>query len=232
MKQYLIIGGSSGIGKDLCQILLEEGHDVIATYNSSKPEVDSQHICFQPLDVEEESPDFSWMPAHLDGIIYCPGNISLKPFEKVKPKEFIDDYNLQVMGAIKCIQAALPALKKSPQASIVLFSTIAVKVGFNFHSIVSASKGAIEGLCRSLAAEYAPNIRVNCIAPSLTDTPLAQRILRTDAQKNNQAQNHPLKRIGESLDIAKAAHYLLTDNSSWITGQILHIDGGLSTVRI
>ena len=137
---------------------------------------------------------------------------------------------MQTIGAIKVIQKLLQNLKAG-KGSIVLFSTVAVQQGFNFHSQVAVSKGAIEGLTRSLAAEFAPTIRVNCIAPSLTDTPLAGKLLSSDQKRDANAERHPLKRIGTSMDIANAVAYLLSDDSSWVTGQILKIDGGMSSIK-
>ena len=144
----------------------------------------------------------------------------------------MDDYQLQVIGAIKSIQAALPALKKGNQPAIVLFSTAAVQTGLNFHSMVSASKGALEGMTRALAAEFAPTIRVNCIAPSLTDTPMAAALLNTEEKRNANALRHPLRRIGTPADIAHMAEFLLTEKSGWVTGQIMHVDGGISRLKV
>jgi len=167
----------------------------------------------------------------LDGLVYCPGSINLKPFHRIKPEAFVDDFNLQVVGAIKAAQAALPLLKKGTNPSIVLFSTVAVQSGFPFHSQVAASKGALEGLTRALAAEFAPTIRVNCIAPSITDTPLAERLLSSDEKREANAQRHPLKEIGNPDDIAHTATFLLSPKAKWITGQILHVDGGMSSIK-
>ena len=135
------------------------------------------------------------------------------------------------MGAIAVIQKLLPNLKQAETSSIVLFSTVAVQTGMGFHASIAASKGAIEGLARSLASEFAPKIRVNCIAPSLTDTPLAERLLNSPEKREASAARHPLKAIGAPADIASAAAFLLSDQASWMTGQILHIDGGMSSVR-
>jgi NAD(P)-dependent dehydrogenase (short-subunit alcohol dehydrogenase family) len=137
---------------------------------------------------------------------------------------------LQTIGAIRIIQQVLPNLKAG-KGSVVMFSTVAVQQGFNFHSQVAVSKGAIEGLTRSLAAELAPTIRVNCVAPSLTDTPLAGRLLNSEQKKDANAERHPLKRIGTSEDIANAVAYLLSDESSWVTGQVIKVDGGISTIK-
>lgn len=165
------------------------------------------------------------MPENLAGVIYCAGSINLRPFERIKPEDFVDDYRLQVVGAIKTIQAVASKLKTSDNAAIILFSTVAVQTGLPFHSQVSASKGAIEGLTKALAAEYAPKIRVNCIAPSLTDSPLAASLLNTDQKRQANAERHPLKRIGTTDDIADMVEFLLSSKASWITGQILHVDG-------
>jgi NAD(P)-dependent dehydrogenase (short-subunit alcohol dehydrogenase family) len=232
MKHYLVIGASSGIGKELAGFLVRSGHQVFGTYFNHQmiSGEDSQEYHF--LDVNEKELNFDYLPEILDGLVYCPGSINLKPFHRIKPEEFMEDYQLQVIGAVKSIQAALPRLKKSGKASIVLFSTVAVQSGFNFHSQVSSSKGAIEGLTRALAAELAPSIRVNCIAPSLTDTPLAEKLLNTEDKKGANAQRHPLKRIGAPEDLAHMAEFLLSEKSSWITGQVLHVDGGISTLKV
>lgn len=229
MKNYLVVGASSGIGKALAQQLAAEGHQITGTYHNTSVE-ESENINFHQLDVTADfDPDF--FPEQLDGLVYCPGSINLLPFKHIKPEDYAADLNLQVLGAIRVIQAALPALKKSPTASIVLFSTVAVQSGFTFHSQVAVSKGAIEGLTKALAAELAPSVRVNAIAPSLTDTPLASKMLSTDQKREANAQRHPLKRIGTPQDMANAASFLLSEKSSWITGQIMAVDGGMSGIK-
>ena len=230
MKNYLVIGASSGIGEALVQELKTFDSQIFGTYHHNKTENQS-NIEYHHLDVTAEI-SLSFLPEKLDGLVYCPGAIKLKPFKRIEPADFIDDLNLQVIGAIKIIQAALPALKKSGNASILLFSTVAVQSGFNFHSQVSVSKGAIEGLAKSLAAEFAPSIRVNAIAPSLTDTPLSASLLNTEQKRELNANRHPLKRIGTTQDIASAAAFLLSDKASWISGQIIHVDGGMSTLKV
>lgn len=230
MKTIVVIGGSSGIGKQVVHLMSEQGAEVYATYNTH-PQEDEGHTHYFKYNALDDSLDVSALPEIIDGLVYTPGSINLKPFHRLSPDSFITDYQLQVIGAVKVIQALLPRLKKSEFGSIVLFSTIAVQKGFSYHAQVASSKGAIEGLTRSLAAEFAPNIRVNAIAPSLTETPLSQRMLKTDQQKENNANNHPLKRIGQPEDIAQMAAFLLSDKSSWITGQILHVDGGLSSLN-
>ncbi|MBN2610388.1 MAG: SDR family oxidoreductase, partial [Bacteroidales bacterium] len=188
-------------------------------------------IKYVQLNVLDDHFSLDFLPETLSGVVYCPGSINLRPFERIKPDDFTNDYNLQVVGAIKTIQSVASKLKKSENAAIVLFSTVAVQTGLPFHSQVSASKGAIEGLTKALAAEYAPKIRVNCIAPSLTDTPLAASFLNSEQKKEANAQRHPLKRIGAIDDIVNMAEFLLSTKASWVTGQILHVDGGFSTLK-
>lgn len=229
--QYLIIGGSSGIGLQLAIQLSQSGNEVIATFNKNRPTVEYPHIRFEHLNVLEDDLSINSLPDELAGLAYCPGSINLRPFERIKPADFESDYKLQVTGAIKVIQLVLPRLKNSEEASIVLFSTLAVQTGLPFHSLVSASKGALEGLTKALAAEYAPKIRVNCIAPSLTDTPLAASLLNSEQKREANALRHPLKRFGKTEDIANMAEFLLSQKASWITGQVLHVDGGLSSLK-
>ncbi len=232
MANYLIIGASSGIGRALALKMAENGHHVYGTYNTHEIQSDNPLIQYTHLNVLDDNLSFDYLPETLSGVIYCPGTINLRPFERIKPVDFAHDYNLQVVGAIKTIQAVVSKLKKTDNAAILLFSTLAVQTGLPFHTQVSASKGAIEGLTKALAAEYAPKIRVNCIAPSLTDTPLAASLLNTDQKKEANALRHPLKRIGTTDDIVHLADFLLSANASWISGQIMHADGGMSTLRV
>jgi len=229
-KNYVVIGGSSGIGRELVQLLEKEGNNVFATYHENI--INSQgNIQYQKLDVLSDSLNLESFPEQIDGLVYCPGSINLKPFKRFSEDDFINDFKLQVVGATRVIKTLLPKLMKSENSSIVLFSTIAVQNGFNFHSQVATSKGAIDGLTRSLSAEFAPKIRVNAIAPSLTDTPLADKFLNTTQKMEAQAERNPLKKVGTVTDIAEAANYLLTKKSSWVTGQVLHVDGGYSTIK-
>jgi NAD(P)-dependent dehydrogenase (short-subunit alcohol dehydrogenase family) len=232
MQHFLVTGGSSGIGKELATQLAESGNRVTATFNKNKPTVDNPLIDYHPLNVLDETFSLDFLPDELAGLVYCPGCINLRSFERIKPADFEEDYKIQVIGAIRLIQMVLPRLKKAEQASIVLFSTVAVQTGLPFHSQVSASKGAIEGLTKALAAEFAPKIRVNCIAPSLTNTPLAASLLNTVQKMEANALRHPLKRIGTVKDIANMAAFLLSENTSWITGQTLHVDGGMSSLKV
>lgn len=231
MKNYLIIGGSTGIGKSLTNILAKEAN-VYSTYNNTSVQSDNAFVSYHHLDINNDELVLENLPDQIHGIAYCPGSINLKPFKRIKPSQFIDDFELQVTGAIKIIQKVLPNLLACENSSILLFSTVAVQQGFNYHSMVAVSKGAIEGLTRSLAAEFAPTIRVNAIAPSITDTPLASRILGSDERKESNAQRHPLKSIGNPDNIAQLGAFLLTDKSSWITGQIIHADGGMSSIKL
>ena len=228
MANYLIVGASSGIGWQLANQLVSQGHQVYGTYNSHL--VSDEKIHFQPLDVLADEIRLE-LPEKLDGLVYCPGSILLRPFNRISTADFAKDHALNVGGLVKVLQQVLPNLKNSEQPSVVLFSTVAVQTGLPFHSLVSASKGAIEGLTRALAAELAPRIRVNCIAPSLTDTPLAGSLLNTPEKKEANAQRHPLKRVGMAEDIANACEFLLSSKSAWITGQVIPVDGGMSSIK-
>lgn len=228
MKNYLIIGGSSGIGKATVELLEAAGHRVYSTYLNNQLTSRSKNVSYHKLDVLEEIIKLDFIEGNLDGLVYCPGRINLKPFKAIKPQTFVEDYNLQVLGMIKVIKSALPILNHG--ASIVCFSTVAVQMGFNFHSLVGSSKGAIEGLVTSLAAEFAPKYRVNAIAPSLVNTPMAASLLNTEEKIKLNGDRHPLKRVGAPTDIAKMTEFLLSDHTSWITGQILHVDGGKSSI--
>ena len=231
MANYLIVGASSGIGKQLALQMAESGNRVYGTYNNTNFSSTNELISYHPLNVLDENLNLEFLTDSLNGLVYCPGSINLKPFGKITPTDFVEDYKLQVVGAISIIQSVFAKLRRSGNGSIVLFSTIAVQNGFPYHSQVSASKGAIEGLTKALAAEFSPKIRVNCIAPSLTETPLAINLLNTDEKKEANAAKNPLKRNGTPDDIANMAEFLLSYKASWMTGQILHVDGGYSTIK-
>jgi len=230
MKNYVVIGGTSGIGQALVELLSRDNQVWYTGRNPQEPQNPNCHAI--ALDVTQEDLDFSWLPDTVHGIAYCVGAIALKPFHRIKPQEFVDDFQKQSLGAVKTLQAAFNSLKNAENASVVLFSTVAVQTGFPFHTLVSSSKGAIEGLTRALAAEWAPKVRVNAIAPSITQTPLAGSLLNSPEKIEANASRHPLKKIGQPHDIAKLAQFLLSEDSSWITGQIHHIDGGISNIKV
>ncbi|WP_276976416.1 SDR family oxidoreductase, partial [Flavobacterium filum] len=179
-----------------------------------------------------DSLDTSKLPEIIDGLVYCPGSINLRPFKGIKPETFEADMHINFFSMIKVIQTILPNLSASNQSSIVLFSSVAASMGMPFHTSVAAAKGAIEGFAKALAAEFTPKIRVNVIAPSLTDTPLADKFLNNDVKREKSAERHPLKRFGTADDLAQMATFLLNDKSSWISGQIFHVDGGMSTLLV
>jgi NAD(P)-dependent dehydrogenase (short-subunit alcohol dehydrogenase family) len=193
---------------------------------------DLKEVRHLSIDVTRADIDPGSLPKRIQGLVYCPGSIRLRPFQRLKPEEFLEDFQINLLGAVNAIKACLPGLKsaKAP-GSFVLFSTVAVQTGMPFHASIASAKGAIEGLTRSLAAELAPKIRVKAIAPSLTDTPLAEALLSDDGKRTAAAKRHPLHRIGNTADIAAAATFLLDDSASWITGQILAVDGGMGAVR-
>ncbi len=229
-KNYLIIGGSYGIGLEIVNILANENANVYVAARTNDQLPTTPNIHFQEFDALSENS--LELPDELHGLVYCPGSINLKPFRSLKPQAFRDDFEINVVGVVKILQAAQKTLQKTQNASVVLFSTVAVGQGMPYHASVAASKGAIEGITKSLAAEWSPKVRVNCIAPSLTDTPLAARLLSNDDRREASAQRHPLKRIGTAQDIAASACFLLSSKSSWMTGQVLGVDGGISTVRV
>lgn len=231
-KNYVIVGGSSGIGFGIVSRLLSDGANVTVVSRTPGELTVSNQCKHVELDVVKDDLVAEQLPEIIDGLVYCPGSINLGPVRGLKPQTMLADYELNVVGALKCIQAALPAMKASTSPAIVMFSTVAVSQGMPMHASVAAVKGAIEGLTRSLAAEFAPRIRVNCIAPSLTDTPLAEKLLSNEQKRTLMAERHPLKRIGTIADVACAATFLLGDDASWITGQVIGVDGGLSTLRV
>jgi NAD(P)-dependent dehydrogenase (short-subunit alcohol dehydrogenase family) len=185
-----------------------------------------------PFDVTQTEFSSDGLPDKLCGLAYCPGTIRLRPFARLTEDEFLEDYRINLLGAVAVIKGCLNSLKKADHtAAIVLFSTVAVGTGMPFHASIASAKGAVEGLTRSLAAEFAPRIRVNAIAPSLTDTPLAKALLADESKRTAAADRHPLKRTGTPRELAEVAHFLLSDSASWITGQIISVDGGMGAVR-
>lgn len=227
---FLIIGSSSQIGNEVIEELAQNNLEIITISRSQEKPIHSmQHICH---DVTNEKLDLPSLSQPIKGILYLPGTMSLKPFKNLKMIDFESDLNINFLSMVRCLEKYLPNLEQSGSGSIVLISSVAAQLGLSYHSSISASKGAIEGFARAMAAELSPKIRVNVVAPSICDTPLAKPILDRPNQKEMSASRHPLHRIGSATDIAKMIKFLLTDDSSWITGQIFHVDGGLSTLRI
>jgi NAD(P)-dependent dehydrogenase (short-subunit alcohol dehydrogenase family) len=223
-KNIVIIGGNSGIGKATADLLREAGAQLFLYSKSGEGTT--------ALDTGKDFEEIPGLPDVIDGVVYCPGTINLKPFHRISTQDFRNEMEVNFFGAVRVLQACLKGLKKSTSASVVLYSTVAVQTGMGFHSGIASAKGAIEGLTRSLAAEWAPSkIRVNAIAPSLTETPLAFALLSSPEKKEASDKRHPLGRIGTSEDIAEATVFLLSPKSSWMTGQILHLDGGMSNLK-
>lgn len=229
-KKILIIGGSHGIGLETTRLLAQD-HDVYvgARTRENLDQINCQYFSFDALKDDITSAD---LPDSLDGFVYCPGSINLKPFKMLKPEDFEKELQLNFLSLVKVLHGILPKLKSAERASLVFFSTVAVKVGMPFHTSISAAKGAVEAFARSLAAEFAPSLRVNVVAPSLTDTRLAERLVSNESKRKMLEERHPLKRIGEAKDIANLVEYLISDKSSWMTGQTLGMDGGLSSLNL
>lgn len=227
MKRIVIIGGSKGIGNAIVTSLLDE-HKIINISRTS-PEIDHINFTHYTLDIlADELPEIT----DVDVLIYCPGSINLKPISRLSIDDFKNDFEINVLGAVKAIQKYLNALKKGSKPSILLFSTVATKLGMPFHASVVASKSAVEGLVKSLAAELAPTIRINAIAPTVTDTELASKLLRSDRMKENITERHPLKKYLDPKEVADMAQFLISDKAASISGQIFNLDYGIVTLKI
>lgn len=226
-KTFLFAGGSSAIAKEAALLLKQKGHRVIAL---STKEADGTYDEFYQV----EKYDFSLFPEisePLDGLVYFPGTINLKPFARLTPSEFTNDLQINTLGAVAFVQSYLNNLKKSPNASIVFLSSVAVAVGLPFHTSIAMAKGALEGLAKALAAELAPAIRVNVAAPSLVNTPLGDKFINTPDKLEQMQKRNPLRQVGKPLDVANAIAFLLSDESAWVSGQVFAIDGGMSTLK-
>lgn len=231
-KSYLIVGANGGVGAALAQNLISKGYTVYATARdaSSITGLGSKQFSFDVL--KDDATDLIAqleLTEGLAGVAYCVGSIDLKPFKRATAEAFHHSYDLNVLGAVKVLQAAEAALVKG-NGSVVLFSSVAVKMGFANHTLISTAKGAVEGLTKSLASEWASKIRVNCIAPSLLDTALAKPLTSSEQMSTAIAKMHPIPRLGQAEDVSNLAGFLLSDESDWITGQIMHVDGGRSSL--
>jgi len=229
---YLIVGASSGIGAATAKRLTAENLSVVAMCRHKGALDELPNAQFMECDVLNMSQELPPIEGPLAGLVYLPGTINLKPFTRLTVDDFRTDFEVNCLGATRVIQHVLPNLKKEPPSSIVLMSTVAVAQGLPYHASISAAKGANEGLMRALAAEFAPDIRVNAVAPSLTDTPLAKHLLDDEKKKEHAALRHPLKGVGAPEDLAEAIAYLLSPRARWVTGQVLHVDGGYSTLKM
>jgi 3-oxoacyl-[acyl-carrier protein] reductase len=231
-KNILIIGGSSGIGLSLIKLLAVQGASI---YNVSRTEANEwpEGVKHLSADVLGDLSSLSgFLPEQLHGLVYSVGSINLKPITRLNEDDFLNDYRLNVLGAVKAVQQSLKSLKAAGSASIVLMSSVAACTGMSFHASVASAKSAVEGLALSLAAELAPqHIRVNVVAPSLTNTPLAGALLSTPEKREASAKRHPLGQYGEPEDISAAIAFLLADESRWMTGQVIGIDGGLGKIK-
>jgi NAD(P)-dependent dehydrogenase (short-subunit alcohol dehydrogenase family) len=231
-KNYIVVGGSSGIGAATAQALLDAGASVTVWSRSEPVELVSAGAEWAPVDVTEEIDATSVViPDVLHGVVYAPGSINLGSFRQLKPDVYLDDFNLNVVGAVRVLKATMPALSAADGASVVFFGTVAATIGMQFHASVASAKAALVGLAKTLAAEYAAKkVRFNVVSPSLTDTPMAARLLRDDKKRTAAGERHPLQRVGAPEDIASAAMFLLDPDNSWITGQVIGVDGGLSAI--
>jgi NAD(P)-dependent dehydrogenase (short-subunit alcohol dehydrogenase family) len=229
---YLVVGGTSGIGAAVLERLVAGGNVVIQLSRHPERAPAGPLVTSIAWDAGGEPFPVAQLPEVLDGLVYCPGSIRLKPFARLTERDFEEDLALNLMGAVRALQGSLPSLQRAAGgASVVLFSTVAVGTGMPFHASVASAKGAIEGLTRSLAAELAPRVRVNAVAPTVTDTPLAGRLLGSEEKRRAAAARHPLEAVGDASDVAKAVLWLLCD-APMVTGQVIPCDGGLSSLRL
>jgi len=233
-KTYLVVGGSHGIGAELVAQLAEAGADVVC-WSRTEPENTVDAVRYSQVDVSDRDAELPALEGKLHGLAYCPGSIQLGSFPRLKREAFEQDFELNLLGAVRVLQHCIKPLSAAGAdggAAVLLFSTVAVRVGLPFHASIAAAKGAVEGLVRSLAAEYAPkNVRFNAIAPSLTDTPLAAGLLGDEKKREASADRHPLKRVGNPKETASTGVHLLSPDAGWITGQVIAVDGGMSALR-
>lgn len=230
---YLIAGGSRGIGLELVRLLTPTA-DRVDVWSRSAGQLEPDQV-IRHLDCDLTAADpLPEPPASVQGAVYCPGTVNLKSFRALSEDDFRRDWEVNLLGAVRFLKRCQPKLAGADgrPASVVLFSTVAVGQGMPMHSSVAAAKGAVEGLVRSLAAEWAPRIRVNAIAPALVDTPLVDTLLSTPEKREAMAKRYPLKRVGTASDAARLAGFLLGPDSDWITGQVIGLDGGMSTLRV
>lgn len=227
MNTIVIIGGNKGIGKAILEQQIE--NHLIVSISRNKPDFDHKNLTHHELDVlKDELPDLE----AVDRIVYCPGSINLKPFNRLKLEDFTSEFEINVLGAIRVIQKYLPQLKAGKNPSILLFSSVATKLGMPFHASISVAKSGIEGLVKSLGAEFAPTIRINAIAPTLTNTDLAAHLLKNETAIENMEQRHPLKKILQPTEVADLADFLLSEKSKSISGQIFELDCGIVSFKI
>lgn len=231
---YVIAGGSHGIGLELVRMLSETAERIDVWSRTADSLPSAANVRHLPCDFSDPGGGLPEPPEEVCGAVYCPGSITLRAFRSLEPDDFRRDLELNLLGAVRFLKACQPRLRgpEGGTASVVLFSTVAVGQGMPMHASIAAAKGAIEGLTRSLAAEWAPKIRVNAIAPALTDTPLAARLLASPEKREAMAARYPLRRIGEPADVAALARMLLSAESGWVTGQVFGVDGGMSTLRV
>ena len=232
-KNILIVGASSGIGLATAQLLSGLGANLFTASRHLSPELEALNTNYLTYDATQAiGAAFDALPDTLHGVVYCPGSIKLRPFERIPVEDFQGDFDINVLGAVRVLQATMKRLKKAGGASVVLFSTVAADTGMSFHTSIATAKAAVEGLTRALAAEYAAsNVRVNCIAPSLTNTPLAAALLNSPEKVEAGGKRHPLQRIGQPEDLAYTASFLLSDHSSFVTGQTMAVDGGMGKLK-
>lgn len=228
MAHYLLVGASGGIAQATAVLLNEQGHTITTLSRSELVSDLSEHFVVESYRQEH----LPTLETAIDGLVYFPGTINLKPFHRLKHEEFLHDHEINAFGAVSVVQQYLPNLKQSDCASVVFISSVAARVGMPFHASVSMAKAALEGLTIALAAEYAPLIRFNAVAPSLTQTNLSDKLTNSPEKIESAMKRNPLKKVGSPEEVASAISFLLTKQSSWITGQVIAVDGGMRNIKL
>lgn len=227
MKKVLIVGGSKGIGKAIVKEI-SGSYEIINISRTDPDDLEENMVHYSCDILKDELPELD----SLDALVYCPGSINLKPVNRLSQTDFENDFEINVLGAVRVIQKYLKVLKAGNDPSVVLFSTVAVKMGMPFHASIAVAKAGVEALVRSLGAELASQIRFNAIAPTITETGLADKLLRNDMIKEKMRERHPMKNYLQPEDVAAMAEFLVSEKSKRMSGQVIEMDCGIVSFKL